>query len=158
MLPDSPSSLSIAADVLDGTGAVRVAAPTDYYEDGLSGGDWRLHKVLAPAVGSFSAGERARLTVEADYGSAIVRDAVHVTRQPRFLLWRLSLSEEPLRIGDVRVRAFRVGDGLGDLSAIGGEARLAPEPGDGGLPSFSHALAFPPPNTLFVFEWEVLWR
>ncbi|HKB51173.1 MAG TPA: hypothetical protein VKC63_07065 [Solirubrobacterales bacterium] len=164
VLPGAPSSLSISADIAAADGMARRAAPTGYEEEPLATGDRRLHKPIAPAVGSFAAGDRVQVAIDAEYAAPTGRDAVHVERRARFLLWRLVLTEMPLHIGTVRLRAFRIGDGLGDLAAIGEEVRLEPdevEPDEAeGIrpPTFSYALAFPPPNTLFVFDWEVVWR
>ncbi len=158
-LPAPASSLSISADIAAADGTPRQPAPTEYSEEDLPTGDRRLHKPIAPAIGGFAVGDRARITVDAEYADEVHRDVVHVGRPARFLLWRLALDEQPLRIPAARLCIYRVGDGLADLSAMGEEMRLEPlREGEGDLPVISYALAFPPPNTLFVFEWEARWR
>jgi hypothetical protein len=157
-LPGVPSSLSISADIFGSGGSPKRLAPTEYHEEDLPTGDRCLHKAVAPAVGGFAVGDRARVTVDAEYVSEIRRDVVHIVRPARFLMWRLVLSEQPARMAAARLCVYRVGDGLADLAAMGEEVRLEPTGKEGDLPVISYALAFPPPNTIFVFEWEVLWR
>lgn len=156
-LPSGSSALSISSDIAGANGATRICAPTDYAEDPLPGGQVRLHKPVAPAVGSFTSGDRIQVAVDAVYSRPLQRDSVLVERPTRFMIWRLSLEDSALRVSDVTIRTYRVEGGPGDLTPTGEELRLRPEP-DSSQTSFSYAVAFPPSNTLFVFEWEVTWR
>lgn len=155
-LPSGSSALSISSDIAAADGATRICAPTDYAEDPLPGGQVRLHKPVAPAVGSFAFGDRVQVAVDAEYARPLERDSILVERPTRFLIWRLSLENSALRVSDVTVRTHRV-EGADDLTPTGEELRLSPD-SDSSETSFSFAVAFPPPNTLFVFEWEVTWR
>jgi hypothetical protein len=157
MLPGAPSSLSITSDIAGADGAIRLSTPTDYVEEALPAGDRLLQRSVVPAAGSLIAGDRAQVAVDAEFSGCPERDAVYTDRRSRFLLWRLSFEDQPLHVSAVRLRMYRVGSGLEDLSALGEEIRLEPEKGSS-LPTFSYSVAFPPPNTLFVFTWEVAWR
>lgn len=157
VLPVAPSSLQLGAEIKTPSGGSRAVAPTDYKEEPLPTGDRRFRKVIAPAIGAFTAGECAQALLEAGYEFPIERDAVLVERPARFLLWRLALSEQPLHFADVRLRLYRTGEGLADLTSVGEDIHLYPVEGSDGLPVVAYSHPFPPVNTLFVFEWEVTW-
>jgi hypothetical protein len=157
VLPAAPSSLQLAGEIRTVGGSSRPVAPTDHLEEPLPTGDRRFRKLIVPAVGAFAQGECAQASVEANYEVPVARDSVPVERPARFFLWRLGLTEEPLHFPHVRLRLYRVGEGLGELTAIGEEVRLYPSRGSDGLPVVSYSHSFPPPNTLFVFDWEVVW-
>lgn len=156
-LPSGASALSISSDISTVDGTARICAPTEYAEDPLPGGEVRLHKPVAPAIGSFSFGDRVQVALDAEYSRPLERDAVFVGRPTRFLTWRMTLADRALRVSDVTIRTYRVESGLDDLTPTGEELRLPPET-DSPETNFSYAVAFPPPNTVYVFEWEVTWR
>lgn len=157
VLPVAPSSLRLAGEIKTAEGASRPAAPTDHEEESLATGGRRFRKLIVPAVGAFAEGEYAQASVEADYEVAVSHDAIPVERPARFLLWRLALEEEPRHFPHVRLRMYKLGDGPEELSALGEEIRLHPSRGADGLPVVTYSHPFPPANTLFVFDWEVVW-
>lgn len=159
ILPSAPKALSISSDIAAEDGRVRQVAPTEYGEDPFIDGHQRFYKSVVPAVGSFDAGDRAQVAVEAEYPGHLQQDAVYVDRRVRFLLWRLVIEADAIRVSAVRVRSFRVGSGPNELTPIGEEVRIEPDQHVAGKPSkFSFALAFPQPGTLYSFEWEASWR
>lgn len=159
LLPAPPSRLVIGAELLGADGVPRPLAPTDCEEvDVWLEGERRLIKVLKPAVGSFRAGETVRAEVEAHYEASLSRDSLLVERPARFLCWTLSLREHPHHFGQVRVTGYRYGPDGVDLGVAPWEALLDPEPTEALPPAVTFTLDFPPPNTLYVFEWEVSWR
>jgi len=158
ILPRAAAQMQVSTELSAADESHLLPAPTECEEEDLPTGERRLRKTMVPAVGSFAAGDRARAVVEADYTIPVCRDAILVERPIRFVSWRLALSEWPRHLSAVRLRTYRVGADLGDLSPLGEELLLEPSTGEGGLPAISYVHSFPPPHTLFVFEWDLEWR
>src|SRR6476646_1212020 len=159
LLPTPPSRLVIDAELLGTEGPPRQLAPTDYEEvEVWAEGERRLIKVLKPAAGSFRAGEIVRAAIEAHYDGPLYRDSLLLERPVRFLGWTLSLSEEVLHFGPVRVSGYRFGPDGVDFGLAPQVHLLEPDHSEGAPPTVTFTLDFPPPNTLYVFEWEASWR
>jgi hypothetical protein len=157
LMPMAPQSLTLDAELFDSAGTVRALAPSGYQEAEWEGGERQLIKPLRPALGGFRAGEFARTRLNAEFGPELRRDAVLIERTPRYLLWTLALREEANYLGPVRVRRYRVGAGAIDYGTPEAEFSIDPIPKGGELAEVSYTASFPPPGTLFVFEWELNW-
>jgi hypothetical protein len=86
LLPGAPHRLRIDSELVGAQGGERALSPTEYEAEPWGAGQRRLVKVLRPAIGSFQAGESARLRLEADYEESLSRDVLLVERPARFLI------------------------------------------------------------------------
>lgn len=154
LVPGAPSRWELDAEAIHGEAPVPLA-PSDYREEALPTGDRRFHKPLLSAIGSFRPGDTVRVNLEADYGSLVTQDVVHVGRPARFLVFRVVPESRPGTMTAATLRTFTVGDGLGDLAESGSALRIEPVVGARGIPMLQHVVDFPSPNTLYVLDWEV---
>jgi hypothetical protein len=129
-------------------------APSEHREETLPTGDRRFHKPLLSAVGGFRTGDTLHVTIDADYPSDPARDLVHIDRPVRYVLFRVVPEHQPVVMGPATLRTYSVGDGLGDLTESRAVIRIEPELSNG-LPVLEHTIKFPPPDTLYVLEWEI---
>ncbi len=128
--------------------------PSKHREEALPTGDRRFHKPLLSAVGCFRTGDTLHVTMDADYASDPARDLVHIDRPVRYVLFRVVPEHRPAVMGPATLRTYSVGDGLGDLTESRAAIRIEPRLGDG-LPVLEHLIEFPPPDTLYVLEWQI---
>ena len=154
LLPAAPAQLSLKADATRGDGEVVSLLPTDRREEVLSSGDRRFHTPLVSAIGSFQPGDVLRVKLDAKYGSPVWQDVVHVNQPVRFVSFLVRPGSKPQAMPPARLRTYEVGDGIDDLTEVASES-INPEEGADGIPVIDHVIDFPPPNTLYVLEWEV---
>lgn len=153
LLPGAPARL-----VLDASGrrdGPLPLAPSLHREEALPTGDRRFHKPIVNAVGSYRAGDRLRVSLDADYRDDPGRDVVHVERPVRFVCFRVCPDTEPAAMRTAVLRSYVVGDGLGDLTELSPPVPVEPVRSANGVPVLEHVVHFPPANTLYVLDWDI---
>jgi hypothetical protein len=124
------------------------------YEERLANGDRRFHRTAIPAVGAFHDGDVLVTSLNAHFESRVCRDIIHVERPTRYLVLRVTMAEPPAYLPPARLTAYRVGDGLGDLSEAGQAVTIEPTVAPDGTVRLEHVVAFPESNSFYVLEWE----
>ena len=155
LVPGTPARLTLDALAAREDGEPLALAVTEHREERLPTGDRRFHKPIVSAVGSFHRGDALQVILDASYEVDPSRDLVHVDRPVRFVLFRVILDGPPRIMSAATLSIYTVGDGLGDLTAVGHPQRIEPREGPSGYPMIQHVLHFPAPNTLISLDWEV---
>jgi len=155
LVPGAPERLTLDAVAAHEEGEPLALAPTEHREEALPTGDRRFHKPLLSAVGSFRRGDALQIMLDASYQADPSRDLVYIDRPVRFVLFRVAIDGHPRAISAGTLRAFKVGDGLGDLTELGQPLRIEPRRGADGRLAIEHVVHFPAPNTLLTLGWEV---
>ena len=155
LVPGSPAELMLRAEASRGGGGLALQA-TDHREEILQSGDLRFHKPVLPSVGSFHENDSIRVAMTANYRGTVGHDLVIVDRPARFVLFRVATDFLPASVPPAVLRTYRIGDGLGDLDALGGERVLEPVVEADGQVVITALIAFPAPGTLHILDWEVL--
>ena len=154
LVPGAPMRMTLDAHAIRPDDGRIGLAPSTHREETLPTGDRRFHKPLLSAVGGFRSGDTLHVTMDADYASDPARDLVHIDRPVRYVLFRVVPEHQPVVMGPATLRTYSVGDGLGDLTESRSPTRIEPRLGDG-LPVLEHVIEFPPPDTLYVLEWQI---
>jgi hypothetical protein len=155
LIPGAPAQLRLEAEGAGASGRPVQLAPTEHREELLPTGARRFHKPLVSAIGSFDEGDTLLIRLAAKYTSGVGQDVVHVEHPVRFVAFLVTPTAMPREMAPATLRTFNVGTGLGDLTEIAAEP-VEPVEGPDGVPVLNHVIDFPPPNTLYVLDWEVV--